>query len=327
MSDGFVGYDPELVGQLGGRVRTAIVDLRRARLDDPAAVDAVRTAASACRHLETSWLPLLERICASSAMTAPFTGVGVLGALGGCLGGAAAAGTGSDASAHAVPSIGAGNLAVPDGATVVEFPVPAWPGYGVTRIQYFIDDDDVCLSGTGPDVICGHGDDRPFATGAAIADYNLPARVRIVLDHERGLGTVVAYATHGDDGVVDALPIETTADGPVELPDGYPSQVRWWTEGDGIDGNIVFDYRFVNSRTPSFAGDIAPAINGAVRVRQGPDGTVVLDGRLAQYPSVEFIRDRQLPNGYRSTRIFVKAQESGGPVNLFEPGERFAASG
>ena len=102
----------------------------------------------------------------------------------------------------------------------------------------------------------------------------------------------MAYATHGEDGEIEALPIETTADGPVELPDGYPSQLRWWTEGDGIDGNIVFDYRFLNSETPSFAGDIArrsTAPSGSGRARPA---RVLIDGRLAQYPSVEIIRDR-----------------------------------
>jgi hypothetical protein len=42
---------------------------------------------------------------------------------------------------------------------------------------------------------------------------------------------------------------------------------------------------------------------------------------------VEIIRDRQLPNGYRSTRIFTKEQESGGPLNLVEPGESFDVAG
>jgi len=318
MSDGFVGYDPQLVAQLDGRVRAVIDDLRAVQLDDPAAAGAVRAAALTCGHLETAWLPAIERIRGTSAMTDPFAGLGVLGLVGALLGGPAP---------HEVPSIGASNLAIPAGATVVGFPIPVWPGCGVTRIQYFIDDEHVCLSGTGPDLVCGQGDGRSVATGPAIADYNVPARVRIFLDHETGLGTVVAYATHGEDGEIDALPIETTADGPVELPDEYPSQLRWWTQGDGIDGNIVFDYRFLNSATPSFAGGIAPAISGAVRVRRGPAGTVRLDGRLAQYPSVEIIRDRRRPNGYRSTRMFVKAQESGGPVNLYEPGERFAAAG
>ena len=105
--------------------------------------------------------------------------------VGAVLGAGGSAVAGSGGSAHDVPSIGAEQ---PRRSRPVRrwwsSPSPIWPGYGVTRIQYFIDDDDVCLSGTGPDVVCGHGDDRAFATGAAIADYNLPARVRIVLDHE-----------------------------------------------------------------------------------------------------------------------------------------------
>ena len=40
-----------------------------------------------------------------------------------------------------------------------------------------------------------------------------------------------------------------------------------------------------------------------------------------------FIRDYQLPNGYWSTLILAKPQESGGPLSLYEPGEKFAAAG
>ena len=153
--------------------------------------------------------------------------------------------------------------------------------------------------------------------------------VRIVLDHEAGLALVIAYPTRDSEGrEVPALPIELTVDGPVSLPDYYPSQVRVWTRGDGIDGNIVFDYRFLNSLTPAAVGGVAPAINGAIRVRRPwyPD-EVDIDGRLAQYPTVEIIRDHQLPNGFHSAEIFVKQQDSGGPLNLYEPGEPFAVRG
>jgi hypothetical protein len=89
----------------------------------------------------------------------------------------------------------------------------------------------------------------------------------------------------------------------------------------------VFDYRFLNSETPGILGGFAPAINGAIRVRQGPDGTVLIDGHLAEYPSVEIIRDHPLPNGYHSTLIFTERQESGGPLNLFETGDPFEVEG
>jgi hypothetical protein len=62
-------------------------------------------------------------------------------------------------------------------------------------------------------------------------------------------------------------------------------------------------------------------------VREGEDGTVEIDGRLAQYPSVEIICDHQLPNGYHSALIFTKPQESGGPANLYETGEEFDVAG
>lgn len=225
-------------------------------------------------------------------------------------------------------SFGRGAAEIPYGASMTEFPIPVWEGYGTTRIQYFIDDDEVCLSGTGPDIACGAGDDRGFATGQELTDYELPARVRIILDHEAGVAMVIAYPTHGEDGEVDALPIELTTNGPSGgLPDTYPSQVGTWTEGEGITGNVAFNYRFVNSVTPEFARDLAPAIAGRVRVRQGPDGEVLVDGDLAQYPSVEIIRDTELPNGYRSTVIHRRQQETGGPLSLLEEPSPFEAEG
>jgi hypothetical protein len=230
-----------------------------------------------------------------------------------------------------VEHVGLGHLDVPEGAEVVTFPIPEWEGHGTTRFQYFIEDvgEDVCLSGTGPDVACGEGDNRDFAEGGAVDDYNLAARVRVVLDHEAGQAAVVSYPTHGSDGEVAALPVELTVDpGNVRLPDDYPSQVRVYTYGDGIDGNVVFDYRFVNSMTPEAAGGVAPGINGAVRVRQGENGTVEIDGALAQYPSVEIMRDRPGAGGeYQSEVIFQRRQESGGPLNLTEPSTPFEASG
>jgi hypothetical protein len=78
---------------------------------------------------------------------------------------------------------------------------------------------------------------------------------------------------------------------------------------------------------PELIGGVAPAINGAIRVQQGPHSAVTIDGALAQYPSVEIIRDYVLPNGYFSSLIFTKAQESGGPLNLYEPGEKFSVAG
>jgi hypothetical protein len=130
--------------------------------------------------------------------------------------------------------------------------------------------EDVCLSGVGPDIGCGHCDGRGFAVGDEVTDYDLGAPVRIALDHETGLATLVAYPTHGTCGAdVDALPVEVTYPTRVELPDEYPSQLRVYQHGDGVDGNVVFDYRFLNSETPELLGAAAPAINGSIRVRPG----------------------------------------------------------
>jgi hypothetical protein len=226
-----------------------------------------------------------------------------------------------------VPRIGAGNLSISSGASVANFPIPVWQGQGVTRIQYFIETDQVCLTGVIVDVACGHGDNRGFAAGAEISDYNISARVRIVLDHESGAGMVIAYPTHGGSGDIPALPIQVTVNGPVELPNDYPSQLRVWTTGSGIDGNIVFDYRFINSETPKVLAGAAPAINGVIRIQRGDGGAVMIDGRLAHYPSVEIMHDEQLVNGYKTTLIFVKLQDSGGPLNLYKSGESFVAAG
>jgi hypothetical protein len=225
--------------------------------------------------------------------------------------------------------VGLGPLDVPDGAEVVSFDIPEWEGHGVTRFQYFIEDEEVCLSGSGPDIACGEGDDRGFAEGEAAEDYNVASRVRVVLNHETGRAAVVSYPTHGGDGELPALPVELTIDpGNVRLPEDYPSQVRVYTYGEDIDGNVVFDYRFLNSMTPEAAGGVSPGINGAVRVRQGEDGTVDIDGAIAQYPSVEIMRDRPTANGgYDSEIIFQRRQESGGPLNLHEPSTPFEASG
>ena len=216
---------------------------------------------------------------------------------------------------------------IPAGSAVTRFEIPIWRGAGVTRIQYFIDDDDVCLSGTGPDIFCGHGDSRGFASGESLSDYDLGARVRIVLNHETGRAMVIAYPTHGSDGDKAALPINLKIDGARGLPDDYPSEFHVYTHGEGIDGNIAFEYRFVNSETPKSLAGVAPAIDGAIRVQRGPKNSVEIDGRLAQYPSVEIIRDYQVPNGYWSTLVLAKAQESGGPLNLYESQEKFGVIG
>ena len=77
MSEGFVGYDPHLVAQLDGRVRAAIDDLAGMTSADPAAADAVGVAATVRVHLESSWLPMLDRIAATQAMAAPIEAMSI----------------------------------------------------------------------------------------------------------------------------------------------------------------------------------------------------------------------------------------------------------
>jgi hypothetical protein len=330
---GLMAYDPIRLAALGAAAQAALDDLQSLRCRDPEAAQTMLIIGLACRTITELCLPRIHDILNSDAMTG-YHSASVEGGPCDPLVLARSKSPGWRVSRDPlgdppIPTIGAGNLVLSADTTTTSFDIPIWKGHGVTRIQFFIDDEEVCISGTGPNIGCGFGDARGFANGAGISDYDLPARVRIVLNHETGEGLMVAYPTHdGDGSEVAALPIDLTVDGPTrQLPDDYPSQLRLWTRGDGIDGNIVFDYRLLNSKTPELVGGLAPAINGAVRLRQGPNGTVTIDGRLAQYPSVEIIRDEQLPNGYKSTLIFTKAQESGGPLNLIEPGEKFAVSG
>ena len=221
---------------------------------------------------------------------------------------------------------GFSDLRIADGAEVVTFDIPTWEGQGVTRLQYFIDDAEVCLVPVA--AACGRGDDRTFVEGAAIGDYNVGARVRVVLDHERGIATVVSYPSHNSDGSESAaLPVDLVFDPGVTLPEDYPSQVRVFTHGEGVDGNVVFDYRFLNSRTPRAIAGVSPGIHGAIRVRRGSGSDVLIDGVLAQYPSVEIIRDRARGSGYSSSMIYTRQQASGGPSNLYRPGTEFSESG
>jgi hypothetical protein len=81
MSDGWIGYCPERIDELYGRVRRAADDLLHIRSDDPAAAEALRVVRLARSHLELDWLPLLERIRASRAMTAPIAGASGLRAM------------------------------------------------------------------------------------------------------------------------------------------------------------------------------------------------------------------------------------------------------
>ena len=77
MSDGFIGFDPELVAQLDVRVRAAIDDLAGLRSADPAAIEAIGVVSTTRIHLESSWLPVLDRIAAGSVMAAPIEAMSI----------------------------------------------------------------------------------------------------------------------------------------------------------------------------------------------------------------------------------------------------------
>jgi hypothetical protein len=67
----WLGYRPERVEELWQHTRHAVDDLASIASDDPAAAEAMRTVRLARQHLESEWLPLLDRIRASTALTAP----------------------------------------------------------------------------------------------------------------------------------------------------------------------------------------------------------------------------------------------------------------
>ena len=66
-----LAYDPERVEELWRHTRRAVDDLAEIRCDDPAAVEAMRIVRLAQLHLETDWMPVLERIRANTALIAP----------------------------------------------------------------------------------------------------------------------------------------------------------------------------------------------------------------------------------------------------------------
>ena len=64
------GYDPARVETLHHRTREAIAALAEIRSDDPAAADAMRAVARTRDTLEHGWIPFIDAIRTSTAMTA-----------------------------------------------------------------------------------------------------------------------------------------------------------------------------------------------------------------------------------------------------------------
>jgi hypothetical protein len=216
---------------------------------------------------------------------------------------------------------------IPDGTARSMFPIPKWPGQGVTRVQLFIDDDDVCIV-PNPRVsaTCGKGDDRKFASGPQVGDYNLASRVRIVLDHENGVAHVLAYPTHEEDGSeLPALPIVLIEHATNQIPPKNESSVRTL---DTDNGAILFDYLLYNSKATKALAGTVPGISGGMQIERGADGQVVIEAKFSQYPSIEIIRDHgDGEGGYHSTLIFTKQQDSGSPKSLFKPLEDHTVTG
>jgi hypothetical protein len=216
---------------------------------------------------------------------------------------------------------------IPEGTARSQFTIPKWPGQGVTRVQLFINDEDVCMIPT-PRVAatCGRGDDRTFASGPEVGDYNLGSRVRLVLDHENGIAHVLAYPTHENDGSEsDAVPIVLIEGATNRIPPPFPSSVRTFETENGA---ILFDYLFYNSKVNEEVAGIVPGIYGGMQIERGADGQVVIEAKFSQYPSIEIIRDHgDGEGGYHSTLIFTKQQDSGSPKSLFKPLEDHTVTG
>ena len=64
------GYDPARVETLHHRTREALAALAEIRSDDPAAADAMRAVARTRDTLERGWMPFIDAIRTSTAMTA-----------------------------------------------------------------------------------------------------------------------------------------------------------------------------------------------------------------------------------------------------------------
>ena len=62
----WLAYDRERVDDLWRHTRRAVDDLAAIRSDDPLAADALRAVRLAQLHLESDWLPLLDRVRAST---------------------------------------------------------------------------------------------------------------------------------------------------------------------------------------------------------------------------------------------------------------------
>jgi hypothetical protein len=70
------GYDPARVEALHQRTREAIAALDGLRSDDPAAADAIRAVARTRDTLERGWIPFIDAIRTSTAMTAWYQALG-----------------------------------------------------------------------------------------------------------------------------------------------------------------------------------------------------------------------------------------------------------
>ena len=67
----WLAYDRERVDELWRHTRRAVDDLAGIGSDDPLAAEALRAVRLAQLHLETEWMPLLDRVRASTSLTAP----------------------------------------------------------------------------------------------------------------------------------------------------------------------------------------------------------------------------------------------------------------
>ena len=167
------------------------------------------------------------------------------------------------------------------------FAIAKWPGFGRTRVNFFIKADLSCLG------ICLRGD----GTGPRpVSDLEPSSRVRFVLDHENGKAYVtVSHSTAEvpfQGASIAQRPIKVGA-GPYDQRAGggdanFVNNVR--VSGLSASENLVLQYRFFDSFVPQGAGGVSPAVDGLLRFTRA--GTQMrIEGKAEFYPSMEIIRD------------------------------------
>jgi hypothetical protein len=189
------------------------------------------------------------------------------------------------------------------------FSIPKWPGFGRTRVNFFIKADLACLG------ICLRGD----GTGPRpVNEFEPSSRVRFVLDHENGKAFVTVSHSTAE------LPFQgaTIAQRPIKVGAGPYDQRAAGGDANFVNNvrvaglnpadNLVLQYRFFDSFVPQGAGGVSPAVDGLLRFSR-VGSNMRIEGKAEFYPSMEIIRD----SSKGSARIYDYTQTGGPGEGLF----------